>query len=181
MLADLDTLAAATEEPRRGETLRATLESRLGQVETAVAGLQRPRVAALEWLDPPYAGGHWVPEMVALAGGEDVLGQPGEKSRVVDWKQVAAAAPDVVVVMPCGMYADETAEQARLNGERLRALGATRVVAVDAASSFSRPGPRLVHGVELLAHVLHPDSVDAPEGIGWEEIAWESTAPTSRS
>jgi hypothetical protein len=99
--------------------------------------------------------------------------------------------------MPCGMYADEAAEQARLNGERLRALGAERVVAVDAASSFSRPGPRLVDGVELLGHILHSDSVPAPEGIAWEETSptapapfaaraadpnkWESTAPSNRS
>jgi iron complex transport system substrate-binding protein len=126
-------------------------------------------------------GGHWVPEMIDIAGGEDVLGEPGSKSRVVEWEEVAAARPQVAVVMPCGMYADEAAEQARLNRERLQALGAERVVAVDAASSFSRPGPRLVDGVELLGHILHADSIPAPEGIAWEELAWESTAPSSRS
>jgi iron complex transport system substrate-binding protein len=181
MLGDLVTLAAATGEPRRGETLRDALEGRLRRVRDAVAGARRPRVAALEWLDPPYVGGHWVPEMVALAGGQDVLGEPGRKSRVVEWEQVEVAAPEVVVVMPCGMYAGEAAGQARLNDERLQAVGAERVVAVDAASSFSRPGPRLVDGVELIAHILHPDSIAAPEGIAREEIAWESTAPSSRS
>jgi iron complex transport system substrate-binding protein len=181
VLGDLVTLAAATGERRRGEALREALEGRLERVGDAVAGTPRPRLAALEWLQPPYVGGHWLPEMVVLAGGEDVLGEAGRRSRVVDWEQVEAAAPDVVVVMPCGMYAGEAAEQARLNGERLRAVGAKRVVAVDAASSYSRPGPRLVDGVELLAHLLHPDSIAAPEGIAWREIAWESTAPSSRS
>jgi iron complex transport system substrate-binding protein len=181
VLGDLVTLADAVGEPRRGETLREALDSRLAHVEAAVAELGRPRVAALEWLEPPYVGGHWVPEMVQVAGGADVLGEPGRRSRVVEWDQVEAARPEVVVVAPCGMYADEAAEQARLNRDRLRRLGAARVVAVDAASSFSRPGPRLVDGVELLAHILHPDSVAAPEGIAWEELAWESTAPSSRS
>jgi iron complex transport system substrate-binding protein len=181
VLGDLLTLAAAAGESWRGEALRDALDDRLRRVRDAVAGAPRPRVAALEWLEPPYVGGHWVPEMVRLAGGDDVLGEPGRKSRVVDWGELAAAGPDVAVVMPCGLYADEAAAEARANGERLRALGAERVVAVDAASSFSRPGPRLVDGVELLAHLLHPDSIAAPEGIAWEEIAWESTAPSSRS
>jgi iron complex transport system substrate-binding protein len=181
VLGDLTALANAVGEPQRGEALREALRLRLEHVEAAVAGLSRPRVAALEWLDPPYAGGHWVPEMLALAGGEDVLGKAGEKSRVVEWQRVAAARPEVVVAMPCGLYADEAAAQARLRGDALRSLGAERIVAVDAASSFSRPGPRLVDGVELLAHVLHPNSVAEPVGIAWEELEWESTAPSSRS
>jgi iron complex transport system substrate-binding protein len=106
-----------------------------------------------------------------------VLGEAGEKSRMVDWRQVAAARPEVVVTMPCGLYADEAAEQARAAGDELRSLGAERIVAVDAASSYSRPGPRLVDGIELLAHVLHPDSVAEPAGIAWEEISL--TAPAS--
>jgi iron complex transport system substrate-binding protein len=197
VLDDLIALADATGERRRGEELREALASRLGQVEAAVAGLERPRVAALEWLDPPYVGGHWVPEMVRLAGGEDVLGEAGRKSRVVSWEEIAASKPEVVAVMPCGMYADEAVEQAQLNEDRLREVGADRVIAVDAASSFSRPGPRLVDGVELLAHLLHPDSVAAPAGIAWEQVSptahaalaaraahqrtWESLAPSSRS
>ncbi len=159
VLDDLVRLAQATGDPGRGERLRTELGARLDTVRDAVAGAAPPRVAALEWLDPLYAGGHWVPEMIALAGGEDVLGEPGAKSRTVEWDEVVAAAPEVVVVMPCGLYADEAAVQAREHGERLRALGARQVVAVDAASSFSRPGPRLVDGVELLAHLLHPDLV----------------------
>ena len=179
VLGDVIRLAWATGNPRLGERLLKHLRGRLNAVSAAVAGAERPRVAALEWLDPVYIGGHWVPEMIVAAGGEDVVGEAGAKSRVVDWHAVAAARPDVVVVMPCGLYADEAAAQAREHGDRLRALGAERVVAVDAASSFSRPGPRLVDGIELLAHLLHPRLVDAPAGIASEPI-WEPTAPSSR-
>ncbi|MET0730411.1 MAG: cobalamin-binding protein [Solirubrobacterales bacterium] len=181
VLDDLVRLAEATGDPGRGARLRGELTSRLDRVREAVAGSQGPRVAALEWLDPVYAGGHWVPEMVALAGGEDVLGEPGSKSRVVGWDEVAAGAPEVIVVMPCGLYAAEAAAQAREQADHLRALGPDRVVAVDAASSFSRPGPRLVDGVELLAHLLHTGAVAEPPGIAYERL-WESArrrAPSS--
>jgi iron complex transport system substrate-binding protein len=171
VLADLVRLADAAGNAELGERLLGSLERRLAAVDLAVAGLDRPRVAALEWLDPAYAGGHWVPEMIARAGGEDALGRPGEKSRVVGWDEVAEAAPEVVVVMPCGLYVEEAAAQARDRLELLRGLGAGRIVAVDAASSFSRPGPRLVDGVELLAHALHPETIAVPAGIGHEVIA----------
>jgi iron complex transport system substrate-binding protein len=108
-----------------------------------------------------YAGGHWVPQMIELAGGEDVLGMPGERSRTVTWEEVEAVAPDVVIAMPCGLYAEEAAAEAQRHSERLAALDA-RVVAVDAAAYFSRPGPRLVDGIELLGHLLHPELVPAP-------------------
>ncbi len=171
VLEDMVRIATATGEAARGERLRDELLERLGRVRNAVARLPRPRVAALEWLDPVYVGGHWVPEMVALAGGDDVLGEPGRKSRAASWAQVAAAEPELVVVMPCGLDAPEAAAQAREHGERLAELGAERVIAVDAAGSFSRPGPRLVDGVELLADLLHPGSLDAPVAVGFEEIA----------
>jgi iron complex transport system substrate-binding protein len=180
VLTDLIRLAWATGNPRLGERLLKHLRGRLAAVSGPVAGADRPRVAALEWLDPVYVGGHWVPEMIAAAGGDDVLGEAGAKSRVVEWDAVAAALPEVVIVMPCGLYAPEAAAQAREHGDRLRGLGAELVVAVDAASSFSRPGPRLVDGVELLAHLLHPDLVEAPREIAFE-TTWESTPPSSRS
>ena len=116
---------------------------------------------ALEWLDPPYVGGHWVPEMISIAGGEDVAGPPGLKSPEVGWGALAGLNPDVVVSMPCGWYVEEARAQTLEHWERVEALGAERVFAVDAASTFSRPGPRLVDGVELLGHLLHPDLVDA--------------------
>jgi iron complex transport system substrate-binding protein len=171
VLADLPRLAEATGGRGRGERLEAQLRARLEAVEQAVAGRPRPRVAALEWLDPVYIGGHWVPEMIALAGGIDVLGEAGARSRVVGWDEVAAAKPEVVAVIPCGLYANEAAEEARSHAPRLRELGAERLFALDAAASFSRPGPRLVDGVELLAHLLHPDAVPAPPDIAYEPVA----------
>jgi iron complex transport system substrate-binding protein len=179
VLGDLVTLAEATGGRERGESLRAELRERLTRVRADVAGAERPRTVALEWLDPLFIGGHWVPEMIEAAGGEDVLGRPGERSRTASWEEIVAAGPQVAVVMPCGLYASEAAEQAIAFGERLRATGADRVIAVDAASSFSRPGPRLVDGVELLGHLLHPESVAPPDGIAWE-VVWESTAQSSQ-
>jgi iron complex transport system substrate-binding protein len=173
VLDDLPRLADAAGERPRGERLRSLLRDRLQSVGERVTGAPRPRVVALEWLDPPFAGGHWVPEMIALAGGTDVLGEAGRKSRTVSWEEVEAAGPDVVVAMPCGLYADEAASQALASRDRLAALGAERVFAVDAASTFSRPGPRLVDGVELLAHLLHPGLAPAPPGNGWREITAE--------
>ncbi len=151
--------------------LRAQLEGRLAAVEATVAGAGRPSVVALEWLDPPFIGGHWVPEMIAIAGGEDVAGTAGTKSPQVEWGQLAGLEPDVVVAMPCGWYAEDSRAQAIEHWDQIDELGAERVFAVDAASTFSRPGPRLVEGVELLAHILHPDRVTAPPEIGFYEVA----------
>jgi iron complex transport system substrate-binding protein len=147
------------------------LEARLAAVEAAVAGAGRPRVLALEWLDPPFVGGHWIPEMIAIAGGVDVAGPPGAKSPEVGWERLAALAPEVVVVMPCGWYAEQSRAQALEHWQRIAALGAGRVFAVDAASTYSRPGPRLVDGVELLAAIVHPGLVDAPAAIGCIDLA----------
>ncbi len=116
--------------------------------------------------------------MITIAGGTDALGEAGQKSRRVDWDDLAAASPDVVVAMPCGLYCDEAAAQARDYAEPLRALGAERVFAVDAASSFSRPGPRLVDGTELLAHLLHPELVPHPPAIASEPL-WGQGASTA--
>lgn len=176
VLADIPRLAAAAGVPEAGQRLADEAAARLGAVERAVAGAPRPRVAALEWLDPVFIGGHWVPQMIALAGGEDVAGLPGEPSRTVEWAEVEAADPDVVVALPCGYDTDRAAREALDARERLLALGA-RVVAVDASSYFSRPGPRLVDGVELLAHILHPDLVDEPPEGRMVEL--DLTAPIS--
>lgn len=163
VLADVRTLALAAEVPDAGERLIAAAADRLDRVGAAVESAGgRPRVLALEWLDPPFAGGHWVPQMVDLARGEDVLGLPGERSRVFDWAEAEASRPDVAVAMPCGYGAERAAAETAPHLERLASLGVARVVAVDASSYFSRPGPRLVDGVELLGHILHPGSVPAP-------------------
>jgi iron complex transport system substrate-binding protein len=171
VLADIERLAGAVGVRDAGRELRASLEARLAAIRERVEGAARPTVLALEWLDPPFLGGHWVPEMIELAGGEALLSRPGEKSRQVEWAQLHALRPDVAVVMPCGFYVEESSQQAAENAEQLAGLGANRVWTVDAASSFSRPGPRLVQGVELLAHLLHPDRVGPPEGIGFEPFA----------
>jgi iron complex transport system substrate-binding protein len=162
VLADARRLGEAAGAEEAAERLVHESADRLDRVQAAVEGARRPRVAALEWLDPPYVGGHWVPQMIELAGGEDVLGMPGEKSRVADWEEIAGAGPEVVVVIPCGYDAERAAQEARAFGDRLDPLGARTVQALDASAYFSRPGPRLVDGVELLARVLHPDHVDVP-------------------
>jgi iron complex transport system substrate-binding protein len=173
VLDDLVRLAVATGVRARGEALRGELRARLDRVRDAVAGAPRPRVVALEWLDPPYAGGHWVPEMIELAGGRSVAGEPGQDSRTTTWDELRAAGPEVVVAMPCGLYVEDAAGQALARRDRLESLGAERAFAVDAASSFSRPGPRLVDGTELLAHLLHPDRWPARGGLGWRELTDE--------
>ena len=161
VLADVPRLASAAGVDEAGEQLAAEAAGRIEAVERAVAGAPRPRVAALEWLDPMYVGGHWVPQMIELAGGDDVLGLPGEKSRTAEWAELEASRPEVIVSMPCGYYAEQAAAETIKQRDRLVPLGA-RVFAVDAAAYFSRPGPRLVEGVELLGHLLHPDLVPAP-------------------
>jgi iron complex transport system substrate-binding protein len=175
VLADIPRLAEAAGVPEAGERLAAESGERLEAVERAVEGARRPRVAALEWLDPVYVGGHWVPQMIELAGGEDVLGMPGDRSRTADWAEVESAAPEVVVSMPCGYYAEQAAAETMRWRRHLSLLGA-RVVAVDAAAYFSRPGPRLVEGVELLGHLLHPELVPAPPSRRSIELDLEHTA-----
>jgi len=170
VLEDIARLGEAAGIEARALVLRDELEARLAAVRAAVSGAPTPRVIALEWLDPPFVGGHWIPEMVALAGGVDVAGPAGAKSPEVDWKALAALDPDLVVVMPCGMYAEESRREAETHRGRIESLGADRVFAVDAASTYSRPGPRLVEGTELLAHLLHPDRVDPPDGIAFAAL-----------
>ncbi len=144
------------------------LRDRLDQVEKTVAGLPRPRVGCIEWLDPPFSAGHWVPEMVRIAGGEELFARAGEPSKRLSWQQVFEAAPEVLLLMPCGFDSSRALREARglleIPGwEDTPAVEGRRVWAVDANSYFSRPAPRLVEGVEILARVLHPTAFpDAP-------------------
>ena len=156
----------------RGVEARAkvdALRERLARVEGAVAGLPRSRVGCIEWLDPPFSAGHWVPEMVRLAGGEELFARAGAPSKRLSWEQVFRAVPEVLVLMPCGFDAVRAAGEARaLQGipgwEDLPAVENGRVWAVDANSYYSRPAPRLVDGVEILARILHPEVFpEAPE------------------
>jgi iron complex transport system substrate-binding protein len=138
----------------------AALRERLARVEDAVAGLPRPRVGCIEWLDPPFSAGHWVPEMVRLAGGDELFSGPGEPSVRLSWDEVFRAAPEVLVLMPCGFGVERTIYEARALPEvpgwdGLPAVEDGRVWAVGANSYFSRPAPRLVEGAEILARILH--------------------------
>jgi iron complex transport system substrate-binding protein len=160
-LGDVRTVAEATGRRDQGIELVGHSAARIDRVRLAVRSQPRVRVAALEWLDPVYVAGHWTPQMIELAGGEDVLGLPGEPSRVVSWQEVAAAEPEVVVVMPCGYDAPRAHAEAVLYARELAGLKAAQIVAVDASAYFSRPGPRLIDGLELLAHILHPERVPA--------------------
>jgi iron complex transport system substrate-binding protein len=164
VLGDVRTLAQATDAKDAGVDLVQDAAARIDRVRLAVRDARPVPVAALEWLDPVYVAGHWTPQLIEYAGGIDLFGMPGEHSEIRTWGEVAAARPDVVVCMPCGYDADRALEEAQSYGDELAELDAKRVVAVDAAAYFSRPGPRLVDGVELMAHILHPDRV--PEAPG---------------
>lgn len=147
----------------------AALKKRLARVEEMVAGLPRSRVGCIEWLDPPFSAGHWVPEMVRLAGGEELFAREREPSGRLSWEEVFEAAPEVLILMPCGFDASRAAGEGRallgLPGwSDLPAVKNGRVWAVDANFYFSRPAPRLVEGVEMLGRILHPAIFpDAPE------------------
>lgn len=148
----------------RAQALVNQLRIRIGTVQ-AQASPPRPRVVCLEWMDPIYVGGHWVPEMVDIAGGVDVLGRAGEPSRVVEWNEVIGAAPDVLVLMPCGFDLARTrAEVGALTGRPgwndIPAVREGRVFLTDASSYFNRPGPRLVDGLEILATAIHHEMLD---------------------
>jgi iron complex transport system substrate-binding protein len=161
VFADVRRVGEAAGRREEADTLVRELERRLDAVRAAVAGRPRPRVLALEWPDPPFAGGHWVPEMIEIAGGIDAFARPGGHSARLTWEQVAAADPDIIVAMPCGF--DEAGARAQIElltpvpeWRSLRAVRDGRVHPVDANGCFSRPGPRLVDGIERLAKIFHP-------------------------
>jgi iron complex transport system substrate-binding protein len=157
VLGDVRTLAQATGAKDAGVDLVQDAARRIDRVRLAVRAAAPVGVVALEWLDPVFTAGHWTPQLIEHAGGIDLLGLPGEHSRQRTWDDVRAARPEIVVVMPCGYDAERALEEALAYAGELESLGARRVVAVDAAAYFSRPGPRLVEGLEVLAHILHPD------------------------
>jgi iron complex transport system substrate-binding protein len=156
------TIGRATGVPGRADRLVAGLRARLAAVAARVAGRPRPKVAMIEWVDPPFTAGHWVPDLVTAAGGTPVAARPGEPSVAARWPEIAAAAPDLAVVAPCGYHLDGAAEQARIAVQELPGLP---VWAIDADGIVVRPGPRLVAGVEALAAMLHPGIASpAPPG-----------------
>jgi iron complex transport system substrate-binding protein len=142
----------------RAARLVGELRARLARTAARVAGRRRPRVAVVEWVDPPFTAGHWVPDLVTAAGGRPVAARPGGRSVETTWPAVAAAAPEHVVVAPCGFHLAGAVEQARLVAGM---LPGTAVWAIDADGIVVRPGPRLVDGVEAIASILHPDEAQA--------------------
>lgn len=162
MIHDIERIANAVDQPEKGHALAAELRHRLGSIKWKNVGEHsRPRVVCLEWLDPLYVAGHWVPEMIDLAGGCDVLGSTDAPSRETTWREVETAQPDVIILMPCGFSIDRTINELRQSGSaqetwRRACAQWPNLYVVDAASYFSRPGPRLVDGVELLDLILHP-------------------------
>lgn len=159
VLASIASVGALTGRSDAAAAVVASLEARLATVAERVAGRARPRVLVLEWTDPPFAPGHWIPEMVVRAGGEPTLGIAGTKSTRITWDEAEDSRPDVVVVAPCGFDLDGSAALAADVRHRFPDVP---VWAVDADGHFARPGPRLVDGVETLAGILHPDAGAAP-------------------
>lgn len=142
--------------------LVAGLRTRLGAIATAVAKLPRPRVSVVEWVDPPFAAGHWVPDLVTAAGGTPVGARPGDRSVETTWAAIACDQPDLILVAPCGFHLEEALDQARSAADNLPDVP---IWAIDADGLVVRPGPRLVEGVEAIAAILHPGAVPpAPAG-----------------
>jgi iron complex transport system substrate-binding protein len=167
VIASVEAVGTVLDRAARGAELAALLRARVARVKEIALRLPTIRVFALEWSDPPFAGGHWIPEMVEAVGGVNVLGAKGEPSREVTWREVHDEMPEAIVFMPCGYYLEEAEEE----GTRLLehpdfadtpAAREGNVFAVDATSFFSRPGPRLVDGLEILAWAVHPEAYPEP-------------------
>jgi iron complex transport system substrate-binding protein len=169
MLEEIVRLGEATGMEDHAHEMRGELEGRLATVRAVVAGVPTLRVIALERLDPVRVAGYWIPEMISIAGGEDIAGDPGLDPPRVGWGELESLRADVVVVMPDGPLENAHA-QAMEHWERIAALGAGRAFAVDSDAAFNNPGPRLVDGVELLAHLLHPELIGPPGGGGFEAL-----------
>jgi iron complex transport system substrate-binding protein len=176
VFAEIEHLGQAVGHGDEARRLVESLRGRVARIRQSVAPeASRPRVLCLEWLDPLFQGGHWVPEMVELAGGEPVLATPAEKSIRITWEQVAEVQPEIVLVMPCGYHLIETISQFRTISagfptlwSSLPAVRRGQVYAVDGSAYFSRPGPRLVDGMEILRAVI--------SGEGWEQLPDDSVA-----
>ncbi len=177
-------LGRAVGEEQAASDLVARLQERIDAVRERLARVpERPRVLCLGWLDPVMAEGHWIPEMAALAGGDDGVARPGEHSRPLQWQDVVAYAPEAIVLMPCSFSLDRTVAEAEVLGERpgwvaLPAVQAGRVYAVD-SGYFSRPGPRLITGLEVLATCLHPERAADPLPAGAAARLAPGTRPTA--
>ncbi len=175
VISGIEVVGHATGTRDRATKLAGELRARVRDVVNRTTDRSRPRTLALEWADPPFIGGHWVPEMIRLAGGSDVMGFEGDPSTRVSWEDIRAAAPEVIVFMPCGYGLEEAVAQARdlYDIDAFATTPAARhgaVFAVDSSSYFSRPGPRLVQGLEILAWTLHPEAFPHPPSDGVEPV-----------
>ena len=161
---DIGTIASALDLNATAEQLIASLRARMKEVHEVLSAARapRPRVAVLEWTDPPFAAGHWVPEMVYRAGGMDVLAVAGQHSRQVAWESLADASPAIVLIAPCGYRVDRAAREGRRLIDRDPWFEHRTVWAVDACDLVSQPGPRLVDGIETMAAIFNPDLFDTP-------------------
>lgn len=159
VIESINTIAQAAGVSHRGLDLTQALHERLLAVAENIKGKTRPALFVLEWIDPPFGAGHWVPDIIAAAGGEPVLSRPGQRSVQTTWQEITAAAPDVVIVSPCGFNLDGAAEQAHSIAHLLPSSAS--VWAIDADSVMVRPGPRLVDGVEAIAAMLHNNATDS--------------------
>jgi iron complex transport system substrate-binding protein len=161
-------IGVATGRTLEAEALVSDNRERIAKVTSALTGAERRRIAFLEWTDPLFCPGHWVPEMIELAGAYDPLGEPGGDSRRISWDAVAAGSPEVIIVAPCGFGLGQSIAAAR----SINATPGARVIAVDANAYFARPGSRIAEGIELLAHLFHPDRYEWPhETRPWQEIS----------
>jgi iron complex transport system substrate-binding protein len=163
-MGDIRTLAQATDARDAALDLVTRQRARVDKVKVALRGAKRRTVVAIEWFEPVFIAGHWTPQLIELAGGTDLLGFAGEHSGQLPWEAIEAARPEVVLCIPCGYDGPRALAEAEQFTANLRAVGAKETIALDAAAYFSRPGPRLVDGLETLAHALHPDRV--PEAPG---------------
>ncbi|MGA0607309.1 cobalamin-binding protein [Phenylobacterium sp. VNQ135] len=170
---DIRKVAAALNAQAAGEAAIAGLQARLAALSAQVAGRPRPTVAALEWFEPLMAGGNWMPELIEAAGGRPLFAQAGQHSPWLSWEDLAAADPDVILLLPCGFRLEESladlpALQRHPLWPGLKAVREARVYAIDGHHYFNRPGPRLVESAEITAEILHPQACD----FGWEGRAW---------
>lgn len=167
----IDAVARRAGVAQRGQDVVDALQGRVDRVRTASQRIvQRPRVLALEWLDPLFIAGHWVPEMIDVAGCQDVLGLAGQPSREITWEEAARADPDTIILMPCGFDLERTVNEFETvprppEWSQLRAVQSQSVYAVNGSAYFNRPGPRIVDGIETLARIAHPELFGVPNAV----------------
>jgi iron complex transport system substrate-binding protein len=185
MLHDIERIGEATDKASESRALISALRGRLQSIRERIAPENcLPTVVCVEWLDPLYVAGHWVPEMVSWAGGHHPLSGAGVPSQRITWKQLVGAAPDVLIVMPCGFSIERTRQEmkrltAHPDWHRLPAVQGGRVFAVDSGAYFSRPGPRLIDGTEILAALCHPSRFGHTIPAGAQRVVSEPVLPPS--